>query len=420
MTGKNSNNQRNSKGKTNGKKSKRNLQQQQSNNNNNSNSSNEYYSAVIKTPNTKEKLSNKTKSSSTKRTIHDISYASVQRTSPFPARGDNSKQIITTLINRVLTVFILIVVTYYILRGCDTTKTKNGQCTAFDPIKQDIDRILEHDKYRIHVEPYTDSMREWYDNWKVPDHVQKLQSVVEPYTGSIHEWYINWQVLDQAEKVQSVVEPFTGSIREWYDHWEVSDRAQKFQSVALDRATIALDRAKSLHAKTLDHAKDIQTVFAFYFNNDNNPTASDNDSDEDDYYSATMTPYETQLPHKEIQAILTAATQARTKLDDQLRRIQRQLLNRFNKKKTSVTVRQIGEEIKNDMEVLRKNAEQQVIQHVKAVQKTVDDETELTAIRQAERAGIVEVHKSDLLIHEIRLEIDQHIDAVSTRKARRR
>ena len=314
----------------------------------------------------------------------------------------------------------MIVVTYYILRGCDTTKTENGQCTAIDPIKQDINQILEHDMYRIHVEPYTHSMREWYDNWELSDHVQKLKSVVEPYTGSVHEWYDHWQVSDQAQKVQSVIEPYTGSIREWYNHWQVSDRAQKLQSIAMDRATGALDRAKIFHAKTLDHAKAIQTVFASYFNNDNNPTASDNDNDEDDYYSATMSPYETQLPHKEIQAILTAATQARTKLDEQLQRIQRQLSNRFNKKTITTTVRQVGDDIKSDMELLRKNAELQVIQHVKAVQKTVDDETELTAIRQAERAGIVEVHKSDLLIHEIRLEIDQHIDALSTRKARRR
>ncbi|KAI9254491.1 hypothetical protein BDA99DRAFT_518544 [Phascolomyces articulosus] len=386
MPSKNSNNQRTGKAKTITKKPKKNNQQQ-----NNNNSSNEFYSAVLKSPNVSSKQkSSKTETSSlssSEETLHNIPYASVQSTSPFPA-GDGYQRkkskgllrTITTMINRVLTVFVLIIATYYVLRGCDATKTENGECTAImDPIKQDIGYLLEHDMYKSHVEPYTNTMRAWYD------------------------------------------------------HWQTSEQGQKLQTIALDRVTAALDRAKILNSNTLELVKIIVGQLDYYLNQlpkkkkEQSPTTSNEHvyDEADYYYSATMTPYETQLPHKEIQGILATATKARTQLDGHLRYIQGQLSKRLGKRKHRESIRTVAEEIKSDMEHLRKNAENQVMQRVKEARKTVDDETELTAIRQAERTAFVEVHKSDLLMDEIRLEIDQHVEIImmkkwSTRQANKR
>ncbi|KAI9491870.1 hypothetical protein BDB00DRAFT_873902 [Zychaea mexicana] len=319
---------------------------------------------------------------------HDVPYATVQTTTAFPASHVNQEPLkgfmrtIATLINRLLTVSIVVAATYYVLRGHDATKINNRQCTASEPIKQNFAQLLKNELYKVHVEPYTDTMRAWYDEWS-PD---------------------------------------------------VSDQAKLLQSAALDRALEVLDRAKTIRAQTIDHAKGLQTVITDQLHaylSKQHPTASTHDDGDDhendafdDYYSATMTPYETQLPDKEIQAILTVATQARTKLDEQLRTVQHYLPKRFEDKqhtqqqqqpvtkKQREAIRSIAEEVKSDMDILRKNAESQVIEQAKTARKAIDDETELTAIRQAERAALIEVHKSDILIVEIRLEVDHYVEAI--------
>ncbi|KAI8138907.1 hypothetical protein BJV82DRAFT_629253 [Fennellomyces sp. T-0311] len=203
------------------------------------------------------------------------------------------------------------------------------------------------------------------------------------------------------------IEPYADSMLTWS-----TDQAKMLQTAALDRATAALDRAKSIHALALDQAKTFQT-YVHHQLNSLQPTASDQDAF-DEYYSATMTPYETQLPHKEIQAILSAAKHARSQLDDQLRTVQRHLPSRLNVAEMK-RVRVVGDAIKSDMEMLRRNAENHVVQRAKEARQSVDDENELMAIRQAERQALLEVRKSDILMDEIRLEIDHNVEATAKR-----